>query len=74
MTSSGSEGLASEKQREPSFRPLTAGEPRQIEDLNWAATAPAGTDFVRTAGPLLFVGEVSAERPSRQPCAHLVGT
>jgi len=41
MTSSGSEGLgtASEKKREPPLRPLTAGERRQMEDLNWAATA-----------------------------------
>jgi hypothetical protein len=42
MTSSGSEEqrAASEKQGEPSTRPLTPGERNQLEDLDWAATAP----------------------------------
>jgi hypothetical protein len=42
MTSSGSEGVgaAGENKREPSLRSLTAGERRQLEDLDWAATAP----------------------------------
>ena len=42
MTSSGSEGLeaAGEKKSEPSVRHLTPSERNQLEDLNWAATAP----------------------------------
>jgi hypothetical protein len=63
MTSSDSEGLqaASENKRAPSLRPLTAGERRQIEDLDLkqakissAGGIPGGFRRVRSVSvPLL---------------------
>jgi hypothetical protein len=40
MTSSGSEGLRTTSEKKTSLRPLTASERNQLEDLDWAATAP----------------------------------